>query len=97
MINLLGRNIKHESNKVSNGKDIEIVFKGLELGEKLDEVVHTGELKKTEHPRINISINEEMIYSHEKFLLPLIEILEKDNVKLGDYIKNNFKDIVDIL
>ena len=45
MINLLGRKIKNQNNKYNN-KDIEIIFKGLELGEKLDEVIHTGKLEK---------------------------------------------------
>ena len=97
MINLLGRNIKSNKNKTTNGNDVEIIFKGLEKGEKLDEVVHTGQLKKTEHPRINISINEEISNSHDKYLMPLIEILEKDNAKLEDYIKNNFSSITDIV
>ena len=29
--------------------------------------------------------------------MPLIEILEKDNAKLEDYIKNNFSSITDIV
>ena len=95
MINLLGRKIKNQNNKYNN-KDIEIIFKGLELGEKLDEVIHTGKLEKTEHPRINISVDNNHDNLNEEAILSLINILENNNLKLKDYIKGNFSDIIDI-
>ena len=95
MINLLGRKIKNQNNKYNN-KDIEIIFKGLELGEKLDEVIHTGKLEKTEHPRINISVDNVQNNLNEESVLFLIDILENNSLKLKDYIKNNFADIIDI-
>ncbi len=94
MINLLGRNIKDKN--TSNGNEIEIVFKGLEPGEKIDEVVHMGKLKKTEHPRINISDKEEIIFSEKNFLLNLISIMEENNNELKNFIKKNFSNIVDL-
>ncbi len=95
MIKLLGRNIKND-NKTTNGNQIEIVFKGLEKGEKLDEIVHIGQLEKTSHPRINISRDEEILNNYNEPLFELLDLLEKNNPNIEDFIKSKFNKIVDI-
>ena len=98
MINLLGRKTKNGNGKKNNSKDIEIVFKGLEIGEKIDEIIHEGELQKTEHPRINISINKKTNLSDSNFryLDDLINVISKSESEIKEYINKNFPNIIDI-
>ena len=98
MINLLGRKTKNGNGKKNNSKDIEIVFKGLEIGEKIDEIIHEGELQKTEHPRINISINKNTPLAGANFgyLDELTNVISKSESEIKEYINKNYPNIIDI-
>ena len=94
MISLLGRKV--ENSVSNNGNNIKIIYKGLEPGEKMDEIVHFGKLKDTEHPRIFISNEENTVKIEMKLLENIFEYLKNDTIKLKNLIKENYPEIKDL-
>ena len=94
MINLLGRKIENLQNKNSN--EVKIIYKGLEPGEKLSEIVHEGNLDHTEHTRIFISNEKYDLNEFKEKLDIVLDCIGKDSSKLHKVIKTNFPEIRDI-
>ena len=94
MINLLGRKIENPENKNSN--DVKIIYKGLEPGEKLSEIVHVGNLDHTEHTRIFISNEKYDLNDFKEKLDIILNCIDKDSSELNRVIKTNFPNIRDI-
>lgn len=94
MISLLGRKVNNSTYSEGNNH-VEIQYKGLEPGEKLNEVVHIGKLNTTEHPRIFIT-KENNKESDYLLLDKLLEYTENESTKLKSFIKENFPNIEDI-
>ena len=95
MVQVLKKLLK-KNHKRNLENDINIVYKGLESGEKLNEVVHIGKLNHTEHSRIFISNEKYNIDDFKVILNKIIDCISKDGLNLHKVIKENFPDIRDI-
>ena len=96
MIHLLGRNLNDSTSSKAINNQINIEYKGLEPGEKINEIVHLGELEKTEHPRIYISNVKKDKIIDKKIINNLINYIENDQLGLENFVKQNFSNIEDI-